>query len=70
MQLIASYVIALLIFGAVDLTWLSAVGMALYRPILGDILLQSLRVAPAVAFYGLFPIGLVAFAVTPALKAD
>lgn len=70
MQFALAYVVALIVFGVVDLTWLSLMGAALYRPVLGDILLQSLRVAPAIAFYTAFPVGIVAFAVNPAIKAD
>ena len=45
-------------------------GPLLYRPVLGDILLDSLRIGPAIAFYALFPVGIVMFCVLPALKAD
>jgi uncharacterized membrane protein len=45
-------------------------GALLYRPVLGDILAQSLRVVPAIAFYLLFPIGIVVFAVLPGLRAQ
>jgi uncharacterized membrane protein len=68
MQFVASYVIALVVFGVIDALWLSTMGAILYRPVLGDILLQDLRIGPAIAFYLLFPIGIVIFAVSPALK--
>jgi uncharacterized membrane protein len=68
-QPIAAYVIVLVVFGVIDATWLSTMGNVLYRPALGDILAANLRVAPAVAFYAMFPIGVVVFAVMPALKA-
>jgi len=70
MQLIIAYLVSLVAFGLIDLTWLSSMGAVLYRPVLGDILLTSLRVGPAIAFYALFPIGIVAFAVMPGAKAD
>lgn len=70
MQLVSAYIAALLIFGAVDMVWLSVMGPALYRPVLGDMLLQNLRVAPAIAFYALFPVGIVAFCVMPAVKME
>ena len=70
MQLVSAYFVALLIFGAIDAVWLSIMGPLLYRPVLGDILLDSLRVGPAIAFYALFPFGIVMFCVVPALKAD
>lgn len=70
MQSAAAYLITLAVFGVVDMVWLSLMGPALYRPVLGDILLQSLRIAPALAFYALFPIGIVFFAVRPAFNSD
>ena len=66
---LAAYVIALLVFAALDIVWLTTMGAALYRSTLGDILLTSVRIEPAVAFYLLFPLGIVVFAVAPALKA-
>lgn len=70
MQLISAYVAALLVLGVIDATWLSVMGSVLYRPILGDMALESPRIVPAIAFYAMYPIGIVAFAIAPALKAD
>jgi uncharacterized membrane protein len=70
MQFVTAYAAALLAFGIVDLIWLSSMANVLYRPVLGDILLPSLRVPPAVVFYLMFPVGIVTFAVLPGLKAD
>jgi uncharacterized membrane protein len=68
MQLIAAYVAALIVFVMIDAVWLSVMGNMLYRPILGDILLPTLRLAPALVFYVAFPIGIVALAAMPGLK--
>jgi uncharacterized membrane protein len=70
MQFAAAYITALIVFVAIDAIWLSTMANVLYRPVLGDIVLPSLRVWPAVAFYAMFPIGIVAFAVMPALKSS
>jgi uncharacterized membrane protein len=67
---LAAYLIALLLFVALDITWLTTMGAALYRSTLGDILLPTVRIEPAIAFYLLFPIGIVVFGVAPALKAQ
>ncbi|MGB6907936.1 MAG: DUF2177 family protein [Methyloceanibacter sp.] len=67
---LAAYVIALLLFVAMDITWLTTMGAALYRSTLGDILLPTVRIEPAIAFYLLFPVGIVVFGVVPALKAQ
>jgi uncharacterized membrane protein len=69
MQLIAGYVAALIVFILIDGVWLSVMGKLLYRPILGDILLANLRITPAIVFYAMFPVGIVTFAVVPALKS-
>jgi uncharacterized membrane protein len=68
-QFLASYVVVLVVFGVIDASWLSLMGNALYRPTLGDILLANLRVGPAIAFYAMFPVGVVVFAVLPALRS-
>jgi uncharacterized membrane protein len=69
MAYVTGYITALIVFGAVDALWLSLMGPALYRPTLGDILLTDLRVAPAIAFYAIYPIGLLVFAVMPGLRS-
>jgi uncharacterized membrane protein len=66
---VAAYVAALLAFAAVDMTWLTTMGAALYRSTLGDILLSTVRIPPAIAFYLLYPLGIVIFAVAPALRS-
>ncbi|MDC7788592.1 DUF2177 family protein [Rhodoplanes sp. TEM] len=65
-----AYAATLVAFLAVDAVWLYKMGSVLYRPTLGDILLESPRFAPAVVFYLIYPIGVLAFAVAPALKAE
>ena len=65
-----AYIVSLITFGAVDFIWLSAMASRLYRPVLGDILLDDLRIGPAVVFYLLYPVGIVVFAALPALKSD
>lgn len=69
MAYVTGYITALIAFGAIDAVWLSLMGPALYRPTLGDILLTDLRVAPAVTFYAIYPVGLLVFAVMPGLKS-
>lgn len=69
MVYIVSYLAALLVFGILDAIWLTTMASRLYRPALGDILLDNLRFAPALVFYFLYPIGLVVFAAMPALRS-
>jgi uncharacterized membrane protein len=69
MAYLTGYFTALIAFGAVDAVWLSLMGPRLYKPTLGDILLTDLRVGPALAFYAIYPVGLLVFAVLPGLKS-
>jgi uncharacterized membrane protein len=70
MKYLIAYISALLVFGAIDASWLTVMGRILYRPTLGDILAPDVRLAPALAFYLIYPIGIVVFAVIPALRCD
>lgn len=51
-----------------DIVWLGVMSSRLYKPTLGDILLDRFSVLPAAVFYLLYPIGLVIFAIAPALR--
>lgn len=66
--IISAYLCALLAFTAVDMVWLSIMAGRFYRPTLGDILLADVNLKVAVVFYLLYPIGLLIFAIAPALK--
>lgn len=63
------YVCILVPFCLMDGVWLTVMGGLLYKPALGDILLPTPNVPPAIAFYLLYPIGVLVFAALPALKA-
>lgn len=69
MVYIVAYVAALVVFGVLDAIWLTTMTSRLYRPALGEILLENLRFGPALVFYFLYPIGLVVFAAMPALRS-
>ena len=65
---IAAYLSTLVAFVLVDFVWLSTMADRLYRPILGDILAPSVNFVPAIGFYLIYPLGIVVFAILPALK--
>ena len=69
MAYIFSYIAALVLFFFADMVWLGAMSSRLYKPTLGDILLTNVSMMPAIAFYLIYPIGLVIFAINPALKS-
>jgi uncharacterized membrane protein len=68
MSYISSYLTALTAFFLADMAWLGTMSSRLYKPTLGDILMNKFSVMPAVAFYLLYPLGLLVFAIGPALR--
>jgi uncharacterized membrane protein len=64
-----AYVVSAILFAALDITWLMTMGARLYKQTLGDILLPSVNIAPAIAFYLIYPAGLVFFAIMPAITS-
>jgi uncharacterized membrane protein len=64
-----AYLAALVVALAMDFVWLSVAGKLLYRPRLGDMLLDQPVLWAAAAFYLMYGIGIVVFAVAPALAA-
>lgn len=69
MASLLSYIVALVVFGILDGLWLWSMSSRIYRPVLGDILLTDVRLAPAIPFYLAYPGGLTLMAVTPAVLA-
>ncbi len=69
LRCLVAYAITALAFLALDATWLGVMADRLYRPRLGSMLLQQYLIAPAAAFYLLYLVGLVTFAVAPAFAS-
>jgi uncharacterized membrane protein len=67
---LASYIGSGLAFVLMDACWLTLMGPKLYRPVLGDLLADNVRIAPALCFYVIYVIGLVVLAVRPALRSE
>ena len=67
---ICAYLSTLAVFLLCDMAWLGTMASRLYRPTLGDIMLDSPNLPAATAFYLIYPVGLVIFAVLPALKSE
>ena len=66
---VVAYLTTLIVFVAIDFIWLSSMAERLYRPLLGDMLASGFRLAPAIAFYLIYALGLTALAVRPGLLA-
>ena len=64
-----AFAIVLIIFSVIDTLWLGFMGDRVYRPLIGEVLADKFRLAPAIAFYALYALGLTLFAVLPALKS-
>ena len=62
-----AYATTALIFFAMDFAWLSVAGNLIYKPRLGSLLLDKPNLPLAAAFYLLYVVGIVIFAVMPAL---
>jgi uncharacterized membrane protein len=66
---VIAYLSAGLVFLLVDAGWLYLTSERLYRPLIGHLLADKFNPVPAVLFYLIYVLGIVVFAVAPALKA-
>lgn len=62
-----AYITTGLVFLAIDAIWLTLAAQRLYRPLMGEMLLEDFRLAPAILFYLIYIAGIVFFAIAPAL---
>lgn len=68
MSYVAAYVGALIVFCALDYIWLTIVAKDFYQMQMGDLMAIQVKMLPAVTFYLLYLVGLVVFAISPALR--
>ncbi|UGV29160.1 DUF2177 family protein [Rhodopseudomonas boonkerdii] len=64
-----AYVATGLVFLAIDAIWLTLAAQRLYRPLMGEMLLDNFRLLPAALFYLIYIAGIVVFAVAPAMAS-
>lgn len=64
-----AYPVTAIIFLALDACWLTLMANRLYRPALGPLMLDKFSVGPAAVFYLLYVLGIVVFAVIPAMES-
>lgn len=57
------------VFLALDAIWLTTMADRLYRPALGHLMLDRFEPVPAVMFYVVYFVGVLAFAVVPGLES-
>lgn len=66
---VIAYAASAVVFFALDFIWLSLSVSRIYQPLLGTLLRDSPNLAVAAAFYLVYVVGLVVFAVLPAASA-
>ncbi|CAN5343821.1 DUF2177 family protein [soil metagenome] len=64
-----AYVSTAVIFLAIDAVWLGTMANRLYKPAMGDMMLENFAVTPALIFYAIYVVGMIVFAVLPALES-
>ncbi|MCF8228593.1 MAG: DUF2177 family protein [Bacteroidales bacterium] len=62
------FIIALVIFFAIDMLWLGLIAKNFYARQLGDMMTENINWVAAIIFYLLFIIGLVVFVIHPAVE--
>ena len=69
-QFVTAYLTTALVFLAVDYVWLSQVATRFYFDRIGHLLMDKPNMAAAGAFYIIYVVGIMIFAVAPALKSE
>ena len=64
-RLVGVYLLTTVTFLAIDAVWLGVIAKNMYRREIGHLLAQSVRVGPAVVFYVVYIVGLLALVVLP-----
>jgi uncharacterized membrane protein len=65
MKFVAAYLTTAVVMIAIDLVWLGVIAKPLYQQGIGHLMTDQPNILAAVAFYALFPVGLMVFAITP-----
>ena len=65
-----TFIVASLIFFIIDFIWLSITVKSIYRPILGDMILDKPIIWAAFLFYIMYIIGLTILVLIPSINAD
>ena len=68
MRHLVAYVAAAVVFFGLDFVWLGLVAKSTYRSWIGHLMRDEIHAVAAILFYLVYVVGLVIFAVAPALK--
>ena len=66
---VVAYIATGLSFAVIDSIWLRNMYLRLYQAEIGEVLMKGMRMGPAVTFYLLYILGIIIFAVSPALAS-
>ena len=69
LKYIIGYIATGISFAFIDSFWLRTMYTRLYQPEIGAVLMKGMRLGPAVAFYLLYILGMMIFAVGPAMAS-
>jgi uncharacterized membrane protein len=64
-----AYLATAVVFLVIDACWLTIAASRLYKPLLGDMLLDTFNVKAAILFYAIYIFGVVYFAIQPAFQS-
>jgi uncharacterized membrane protein len=68
MRYVVAYLVAGVVFLAMDAVWLTVMNARLYKPELGDLIAAKPALGPAGLFYLIYLFGMIYFCVAPALQ--
>lgn len=68
-QYIVAYIATAIIFLAIDAVWLGVVATTFYKSELGDLMADNVNFTAAGGFYLMYCVGIVIFAISPALRS-
>lgn len=70
MRYVAAYCGAALVFCVMDFIWLTKVAKNFYQSHMGELMTTEVKMVPAIIFYLVYLVGVVVFAISPALRAQ
>lgn len=70
MKYLVAYISTTVIFLAIDALWLGIVAKNFYAEQLGDLMAKNIKFQIAAVFYLVYTVGIVVFAIAPALEAE
>ena len=70
LKIVILYLLTVPVFFLIDMTWLGLVAKNFYRSQLGSLMRTDIIWSAAILFYFLFILGIILFAVMPAISAD